>query len=134
MHIHPDGRDFMLAHLTRKPLETSEQTILMQRAKDFVLSVANPFAIVVFGSAARNEMTDFSDLDLAVIFQTIDEVNLARNQGIFKLSANLGWPCDLLLYDLATFRSRSEVGGVCQVIREDGLLLMSQGSLYDAKK
>ena len=122
------------AKLLAKPLSAADQANLVTQAVALILQKTNPTRIFLFGSAGRSEMTDYSDLDLALVFEDSNAVKLARKSGVFSISGVLNWPCDLLLFDKLTFETNSEIGGVCQIIKEEGRVLFEQGDEFGTKK
>lgn len=81
-----------------------------------------PSAVVAFGSAARNELREDSDIDLAVLFPDENSLRIGR-RAVHTAAREDLWPLDMLFYTQREFRSRAEIGGVCMVIREEGRLL-----------
>ncbi len=91
----------------------------------FILSLCTPHQIFVFGSAARNEMTDHSDVDLALIFIEEAELRAAR-EVVFRRSPGDEWPQDLLLYIKSDFERKKNTGGVCQLIAQEGICIFER--------
>jgi predicted nucleotidyltransferase len=115
------GRGYlMLAKLTAKNLSKSDQLALIERAKNLILKKVVPQKIILFGSASRMEMTNFSDLDFVLVFATPKETLDSKKSGVFQISSELNWPVDLLLIDEVAFQSRALQGGVFQIINEEG--------------
>jgi predicted nucleotidyltransferase len=76
--------------------------------------------ILVFGSFAVNDMTDASDLDLAVILPNDVDPNQFRE----KLERPLSdWPLDLLIVTSQRFSERKLLGGVLFDVNVDGIEL-----------
>lgn len=86
--------------------------------------------VFVFGSFVKDNMTTGSDIDLAVILpnknSTKDFLNTLYSQND-KVSP---WPLDLLVFNKSYFEYKSQIGGVCFEIREDGVELYPNWSLY----
>lgn len=93
-----------------------------------------PVAIIAYGSAARNELREDSDLDLAIIFRDAEALRAGRSAVCSAKREDL-WPPDLLFYTQGTFHSRANTGGVCMIIRDEGIVLYgSLGSPVDKVK
>ena len=86
----------------------SEQTI--QQAVARLVAAANPSKVILFGSYARGDATEDSDLDLMVIEQEVvnqfDEMVRLRN-AIGDMSVGV----DLLVYSDSEATRRSQVPG-----------------------
>ncbi|MEN9825485.1 MAG: polymerase beta, Nucleotidyltransferase [Pseudomonadota bacterium] len=113
----------ILAKLTARRLSHVETELLVKRAVEWIQKNFKPRAIWLFGSMAGNEATEFSDIDIAAVFDSESELKEARNTGIFNLSQYLGQPADLLLYARETFLRKSQSGGVCEIIINEGVCL-----------
>lgn len=113
----------VLARLTAEKLSPAETDKIVQQTVEWLCSNFNPRSIWLFGSAARYEATQFSDLDLAVIFDTDAALKAARANGIFHLSQHIGTPVDMLLFTHSTFMQKAQTGGVCEIIFEEGKCL-----------
>jgi predicted nucleotidyltransferase len=86
---------------------TGEQ---IQQAVDRLVAVANPSKVILFGSYARGDATDDSDLDLMVIEQ---EVQNSGEEMIRLHSAvgDVGIGVDVLVYSDKEASRRSQVPG-----------------------
>ena len=62
----------------------------------WILDGCHPTRVFLFGSAARNELTDHSDIDFAVIFDSENDLRAAR-KSIFSRPRPDDWPQDILL-------------------------------------
>lgn len=99
----------------------TEQDI--QRVVDLVVETANPLRIVLFGSAARGELRDGSDLDMMVVVpEGIDTLRAAQ-----QLHVAMGRERDLLVgvdFVVTTpgrFESRrNSLGSVFREVAKDG--------------
>lgn len=86
----------------------SESTI--QQAVDRLVAAANPSKVILFGSYARGDATDDSDLDLMVIER---EVNNQYEEMIrlHKAVGDVGIGVDVLVYSNTEASRRSQVPG-----------------------
>ncbi len=79
--------------------------------------------VFLFGSAARQEMTEKSDLDLVVIIPDTwsikDFSEKLRKDG--PLSPQ--WPLDLVVLNQSRYQQRKNFGGVCVSIASEGIEL-----------
>lgn len=87
-----------------------DPTQLADAAKRVALAATRPATVIVFGSYARGDATEASDLDLVVI-----EPELLDKAGEYlRLKAavgRIGVGVDLLLYAQPDFQRRSQVPG-----------------------
>ena len=98
--------------LISKPLAREAMDSIIRDKLRWVLQSSDPLAVIVFGSAARGEMTERSDLDIALIYP--DEASLkAGRASIYARPPIGGWPVDLLFYTQEDFDSRRARGGSC---------------------
>ena len=80
--------------------------------------------IILFGSGARGELTDLSDVDLCIILDNGADIKCCKKI-IFSAPRE---PGDETVYDILCFENRTylkkiEVGGVCEIIKQDGKVL-----------
>lgn len=108
-----------------KSISQSDADALVQCKLRWILEGCKPTRIFLFGSAARNELTDHSDVDFAILFASEKELREAR-KSIFGRPRNDDWPQDILLFLESEFERKSKIGGVCAVIAEEGKLLYSE--------
>lgn len=88
----------------------------------WILKAAQPYRVYIFGSAARGEMTEASDVDLAVVFRTEAEYKSSR-KAILCRPRDDEWPQDILFFVADEFERKALVGGVCMIIAQEGRLL-----------
>ena len=118
----------VLGQLIAEKVDEKQISSLLSELKIWVVSNFEPSSIWLFGSCARSQMTTYSDIDVLVLFPNLDDVMRARKSGIFQLSTKIHWPVDLLIMTQAMFEKRSNIGGICQIIKEEGVCI------YDSKK
>ncbi|MGZ3779558.1 MAG: nucleotidyltransferase domain-containing protein, partial [Pseudobdellovibrionaceae bacterium] len=97
--------------LTSKKLNPEEIKAIIDIKLKWILANSCPEKIILFGSAAANEMTDASDVDLILIYPTNSELKkisleLART----RPSADK-WPHDLIIETVETFANKVKKGG-----------------------
>jgi predicted nucleotidyltransferase len=84
--------------------------------------------VYLFGSAARNEMTDCSDLDFLIVL--FDHQNRKDTKKQYYRGTQMRViPVDAIFVTLAEFQTRSHVGGVCMVCKEEGRLVFESEEL-----
>lgn len=85
----------------------------------------NPKLIYLFGSAAKREIQEGSDLDLCVIFDSVEELKHAQKK-LRQISPMSAFSVDLIFYDQATFDQKKLLGGLCMIVSEKGQLLFER--------
>ncbi len=82
------------------------QTEGIQQAIDRVVAIANqPSKVILFGSYARGDAGEYSDLDLMVVEPVVAD----RAQEMLRLQEAVGWigvDVDVLVYSEAEFEQR----------------------------
>jgi predicted nucleotidyltransferase len=90
-----------------------------------IVSLASPDQIVLFGSYARGDNTEKSDIDLLIIkkelknsFDIIDSIDRAFYENKIKI------PIDLLAIDYNRYNElNSEIGYIYKTIKEQGKVI-----------
>ena len=90
-----------------------------------IISIASPDQIILFGSYARGNNTEKSDIDLLIIkkelkdgFDIIDSIYMALYENKIKISV------DLLVIDFNRYcEINNEVGYIYKTIKEQGKVL-----------
>lgn len=86
------------------------------------LSAYEPEQVILFGSFARNESDDISDIDLVVIKETNEDF-FARIRRVLKI-LDLRTAIDVLVYTPAEFQTMKEQGNVLiETVLEEGIVL-----------
>ena len=107
--------------LTPRKLTGEETEGLIQKNLQWLLSVTSPSAVIVFGSAARRQMTEASDIDIALIYPDEQSLVEARKHIYGSMDRDsVFWPRDLLFYTEPGFVERRRRGGVCELISSEG--------------
>jgi predicted nucleotidyltransferase len=90
-----------------------------------IISIASPDQIILFGSYARGDNTEKSDIDLLIIkkelknsFAIIDSIYMALYENKIKI------PVDLLAIDFNRYKEiNNEIGYIYKTIKEQGKVL-----------
>jgi predicted nucleotidyltransferase len=103
-----------------------EETI--QQVRDRIVEACNPEAVILFGSAAREETRGGSDIDLLVVTELPEGVNHRRQAsalyGLFR-----GWrlPLDLVVRSPEQFdRGKRLLGMISNIASEEGVYLYGE--------
>jgi len=115
----------MLNRLTRKPLTPEEKETLVARIASHIFQCVSPEEAILFGSAARGEMTDGSDLDIALIFSSDAECAMAR-KALLSRPNPVHWPVDYLFFSREAFEAKRRSGGVAEFIAVEGRRLAQE--------
>lgn len=105
-----------------KPLSAQETSQIIARKLDWILEACRPQAVVLFGSAARGEMTERSDVDLALVFPDEGELRQGR-KALFRRPPPDSLSQDILFFTKDDFVKKAARGGVCEVIQSEGRTL-----------
>ncbi len=89
-----------------------------------IVSACQPLEIWLFGSLARDSFTTGSDIDLAIIVSSVDQLPVAK-KSVYGLGRITEWPLELLFLDRNTFERKRHLGGVCMIIADEGRKLFS---------
>lgn len=106
----------------KKKIVPDQANAEVARVVDIIASTILPLEVYVFGSAARGELTDQSDLDILIIMESESEIKAAR-KAIAKIRPFSELPLDLVWMSQATFFKKASIGGLAQVIQEEGKLM-----------
>jgi predicted nucleotidyltransferase len=100
-------------------MEPGEICELVRRTASDLVGIGGLERAILFGSAARGEMTEASDLDIVLIFDTLQSARFGAIEAQRRRTKPL-WPTDYISIDKATFAEKSLVGGVFYCAREEG--------------
>lgn len=95
----------------------------MQAAVERLVAVAQPTRIILFGSQARGDANDRSDVDLLVIKRHVAN-RYEELVALDRALAGILMPVDILLVSEAEFEQRAEQPGTVErVVRKEGRVL-----------
>jgi predicted nucleotidyltransferase len=85
--------------------------------------------VILFGSLVRNEMTEASDVDVAVIIDDDADLRTLKERLRSLKRSSLSWPCDLIVMAASTYEARKNFGGICMEIAKTGQKLYQKTKL-----
>lgn len=101
----------------------SGDTILLDEIVRRVLSVSEPECIILFGSAARGDMTADSDVDLLVV-EPEPADSRRRSVAIRKALRGIPKPIDVVVMSAERFKeTRDTVGGIAHPAAHNGRVI-----------
>lgn len=92
----------------------------MESTADFIKLHTSPLRIIFFGSITTDHFDDWSDIDVIAIYSSLVEADQARRILYTSRRPDLGHSIEILCVDDSTYRSKSEIGGVYFIAREEG--------------
>jgi len=96
---------------------------LFQEIVRRIVSVSDPDRIIVFGSAARGELTPDSDIDLLVLQSSAPDVMRQRVR-LRESLRGLGVPFDVIVMSTERFEeSKSVIGGIAYPAHKYGRVI-----------
>ena len=108
-------------------LSKTDTRSIVERKLGWILSACDPREVWLFGSAARDSMTEASDVDLAVVFE--DEHSLAASRRRLHAAPRTDeWPHDIVFFVAEDLYGRSIVGGLPMLIVEEGRKIYERGA------
>lgn len=100
--------------------------VIEAAARRIADAAGSPARVILFGSAARGELTRDSDLDFLVIEREVDD-RVAESVRLREAVGRIGWPVDVVVIDEALASRRAKVRGtmVHHALREGRVLARS---------
>ena len=117
-----------MSRFSPKKISDAETESLVESKLKWILDGCSPTRVILFGSASRGELTDYSDVDFAVLFDSIPALIEGRKT-LFSRPRLDDWPQDILCFEEADFLRRVQTGGVCEIIAEEGQVLFKRSSV-----
>ncbi|NBX16368.1 MAG: nucleotidyltransferase domain-containing protein [Proteobacteria bacterium] len=108
-------------------LSVEETGLRVGQVLKLILENSSPVSIVLFGSAARNELTSSSDIDVVVIVGTVGQIKPTLKILTSK-SGHLGFPVDFLVTSQSDYDKKSEIGGVFFDAKREGVILFPESA------
>ena len=114
-----------MSRFSPKKIADVEAASIVESKLKWILEGCSPTRVILFGSAARGELTDYSDVDFAVLFDSLPALIEGRKT-LFSRPRLDDWPQDILCFEEADFLRRVQTGGVCEIITEEGQVLFQR--------
>ncbi len=114
-----------LARLVARAMRPDEVQALTDALVNDARRHAGLKRVILFGSAAEGRMTEASDIDAVLIFDTAQQARTAQSQ--FYQQRVFVWPTDAICVDEQLFAERSAVGGILYVAAHEGKVLFDRG-------
>lgn len=108
-----------LLRIVAKPLPSEEVDELIGAELARIRNAGKVDEIILFGSAARGEMTNMSDLDFVAIYATEVEKLKGRKE-YFQSTRGKKWPSDVLFVTREFYDTHADIGGVFFVCKREG--------------
>lgn len=115
----------MFQRLLARSVTSDEIKDALDEEVKVLLGLCNPNAIYLFGSAARGDMTDCSDLDLLVVTANDEDLKELKKR-YYCRKKNHSWPVDLIIMHEKDFLNKSLLGGVPMIVAKEGKLLFQR--------
>ena len=103
-----------------------DRTTAINKVKEYADLVKSRYAvdkIILFGSYAKNNFSEYSDIDVAVIFNSYSGDFLDLSADLYKLTRNIDYRIEPVLLDMENDKS-----GFIQDILKNGFVI------YDRKE
>lgn len=79
------------------------------RIVDTLLLQYHPEKLIVFGSAARGEIREDSDLDICLIKEDVPESRVQRRYEVYSIMKHRAIPVDVVVYKPSEFKERESM-------------------------
>jgi predicted nucleotidyltransferase len=105
---------------------TPRQDLIEQAGRTLLDAARKPARVILFGSAARGDETDDSDLDFLVIEEEVAD-RLAESVRLREALGDIGVPVDVVVLDAGLAARRAKVPGtmVHHALREGRVVAQS---------
>lgn len=86
-------------------MDKNEVLEKLKRFSEIVVEKYNPLKIVLFGSYAKGNFKDESDIDVAVIVDKIEGSFLEKEAGLYKIRRNIDENIEPVLFEAGSDKS-----------------------------
>ncbi len=97
--------------------------LIAQQIANKIRTVSSPSRIILFGSAAEDDFYEGSDIDLLLIFRSIEELQTERKKIRALGLLDKAVPVDLIFVSQQHFDAKKDIGGVCFIAEHEGVPL-----------
>ncbi len=111
-----------LNRLLAKPISRKDVEPVIGEELAAILASCDPINVFLFGSAARDDMTEDSDLDLLVVVADSANLKEIKKKYYCRRKSHM-WPVDILFMKQSAFQAKSGIGGVAMLCIQEGVLL-----------
>lgn len=112
-----------MSRLTAQTLTKEEIDAITDCKLQWILQSTRPIKVILTGSAANYSMTECSDVDIVVIFNSREDIETTK-MSLFQNRPRDDWPHDLLMYTSEEFeKSVAKNGGFCWLAAHEGRVL-----------
>ncbi|MBF0361911.1 MAG: nucleotidyltransferase domain-containing protein [Oligoflexia bacterium] len=121
----------VLAALTAKIISKESMQQLLDNLLSAILKRTTslgkngPIQIILFGSAARNQASVYSDIDVLIVVKRLIEIRPTIRL-LSGLSCELNCALDIIVVDEEQFKRKREVGGVFFDAWNQGVILFEK--------
>ena len=95
----------MFRKLLSRPLDAQVTKSLVTAELQRIVENCDPESVYLFGSAARGEMTDASDLDFLVVLSDVADVKILKSR-YYRSSVSRTVPVDTVFVKRSEFEKR----------------------------
>jgi uncharacterized protein len=114
-----------IAKKMRKNISMDARIPYIDKIIPIIVSLASPDQIILFGSYAREDNNEKSDIDLLIVKKGLEK-GREISGSIYKafLENEIGVPVDLLTVDLNRYKElNNEIGYIYKTIKEEGKVI-----------
>lgn len=111
----------MLARYVSSPLDSTVALKRLELVKSRLMKLEVSVTAYLFGSAAQNKMDSYSDIDVYVVFDTLEDLKKS-SRFLYSASAEVLFPIDWVLTTRDQHQTQAKIGGLAFDIEQSGLL------------
>lgn len=108
--------------LLSKKLNSAASEKLVQGELEVIIRICQPRRVYLFGSASRGEMTEDSDLDILLVLPNGADMKAVK-KAYYGRRRDHNFPVDIIFMEESDFETKSRIGGVSMICRNEGRLL-----------
>jgi predicted nucleotidyltransferase len=119
--------------LFAKKIDTETSSKLIADTTAFLRSLGPIQRIILFGSGARGQLTEASDLDFALIFESDQDKSAFKKIALTSRRPH-DIPVDFLFYTQNEFDAKLARGGTAEIIADEGRVVFDSRSEHTTAK